>query len=78
MKKKPLLTAPQGFILSILLISLIMTAVMTVGMALFMNPNDEHLAIHIWESFLLGSVIAIPTGFVIVPLVQKIVERLTT
>lgn len=77
MKKKPMLTQKQGNILSVLLISLLMTAVMTLGMALVMNPGDHHFGKHFLQNFILGSIIAVPTGFIIVPLVQSIIDRLT-
>ncbi len=77
MRTQHTLTKTQGFILSIFLISLFMTAVMTLGMLAFTN-GLSHIAFKIfWKNFIQGCIVAIPAGYVIVPLVQKLIDSIS-
>ena len=58
------------------LISVFMTAVMCLGMRLIHDPKDPQFAKHLLGDFITGCYIAIPAGYVIVPVVIRITNRL--
>lgn len=67
----------QASVITTLLVSISMSAVMPVGMILFKLGFCENLA-ELWlMDFLLGCCIAIPSGLIIVPLVERLVKTLT-
>jgi len=74
---KKLLSAKQGRFLEIFLIAVLMTAVMSIGMILV--QASEYSGIwHLWmKQFLIGCVIAVPAGFILVPLIQRAVDYFT-
>jgi hypothetical protein len=75
-KKKILSTGLASFI-EILLISILMTAVMSLGMILLQSPDYKGIW-DIWvKQFLTGCMIAVPAGFILVPLIQWMVDRYT-
>ena len=67
----------QAKILAILLISLFMTAVMSGGMLLFRYGLHGDFMQRWLSDFILGCCIAVPAGFVLVPLVEKFVKKIT-
>jgi hypothetical protein len=77
MKDRVNISGRQAKILAIFLISLLMTAVMSGGMLLFRYGLHGDFMQRWLSDFVLGCCIAIPAGFVLVPLVEKGVEWLT-
>jgi Protein of unknown function (DUF2798) len=77
MKDSVKISGRQAKILAILFISVLMTVVMSGGMLLFRYGLHRDF-MHRWLSdFILGCCIAIPAGYVFVPLVEKIMARMT-
>ncbi|TDK47924.1 DUF2798 domain-containing protein [Algoriphagus formosus] len=71
------LTKTKGNILFVLLVSIAMTAVMSFGI-LLIRLGWQGNFLKIWlGDFLIGCCLSIPTGFTIVPLLKKLVDRLT-
>ncbi|RWY46076.1 DUF2798 domain-containing protein [Mucilaginibacter gilvus] len=71
------LTKPQGYIITIILISVFMTAAMSLGM-LLINLNEYTGIFSKWrKDFLNGCLIALPAGFILVPGTQKIIDFFT-
>lgn len=61
----------QGFILFVLLVAITMSAVMSFGIiAMRIGFVSNFLNIW-WNDFLIGTILAIPTSFIIVPLIKK-------
>lgn len=58
------------------LISVFMTAVMCLGMRMIHDPKDPQFAKHLLADFITGCYVAIPAGYIIVPLVLRITNRL--
>jgi hypothetical protein len=54
-----------------------MTAIMSFGMLFFRTELNQTFFKRWAQDFLLGAAIAIPAGYVIVPLVQKMINKLT-
>ncbi|WP_299289407.1 DUF2798 domain-containing protein [uncultured Mucilaginibacter sp.] len=77
MKTKNRLTKTQAFILSIFLISVFMTAVMSFGMLAVRNGITYGIFKRWVQDFLLGCAIAVPAGYVIVPSIQKLMDKLS-
>jgi len=71
------LSHTQASFIEILLISILMTAVMSLGMILVQSPDYKGIW-DIWmKQFLTGCMIAVPAGFILVPLIQWAVDRYT-
>lgn len=67
----------QGNLLFVLLVSITMTAIMSFGI-LWIRLGWQDNFVNIWiADFLIGCCLSIPTGFLIVPLLKKLVNRLT-
>jgi hypothetical protein len=77
MKDSVKISGRQAKILAILLISLFMTAVMSGGMLLFRYGLHGDFMQRWLSDFILGCCIAVPAGFVLVPLVEKFVKKIT-
>ena len=71
------LSKKQGFILFVLLVAITMSAVMSFGIiSMRIGFPDNFLSIW-WNDFLVGSVLAIPTSFIIVPLIKRWTDSLS-
>jgi hypothetical protein len=71
------LSKAQGSIVFVLLVSICMTAVMSFGIALIRTGwHDDFLKMWFGD-FLVGCCLSIPTGFFVVPLIRKLVDKLT-
>jgi len=71
------LTKKQGTILFVLLISISMSAVMSFGIILLRLGWQEEF-FKIWfNDFLVGCCLAIPTAFILVPLIKKLIDSIT-
>jgi hypothetical protein len=67
----------QGKLLGILLISIFMTVLMSLGM-LIAHRGIPHGFLKMWlNDFLIGCCIAIPAGYVLVPLTEILVDKIT-
>jgi hypothetical protein len=77
MKDSVKISGRQAKILAIFLISLLMTAVMSGGMLLFRYGLHRDFMQRWLSDFILGCCIAVPAGYVLVPLVEKLMERMT-
>lgn len=71
------LTKTQGYVLAVFLISVLMTAVMSLGMILVQTREYTNLGSIWWRQFVIGCYIAVPAGFILVPLIQKAVGMIT-
>jgi hypothetical protein len=75
--KRKILSHTQASFIEILLISVLMTAVMSIGMILVQSSDYKGIW-DIWvKQFLTGCMIAVPAGFILVPLIQWAVDRYT-
>lgn len=71
------LTNKQGTILFALLVSISMSAVMSFGIILLRLGWQEGF-FRIWfNDFLVGCCLAIPTAFILVPLIKKLIDSIT-
>lgn len=71
------LTKKQGTVLFVLLVSIAMTAVMSFGiLVLRLGWSSNFLTIWLGD-FLIGCCLSIPTGFIVVPLIKKMVDSIT-
>ncbi len=71
------LSKTQGAILFALLVSISMTAVMSFGLSLIRLGWQENF-LKIWfGDFLIGCCLSIPTGFTVVPILKKLVDKIT-
>jgi hypothetical protein len=68
------LTRKQAYFIGIFIISLLMTAVMSLGMILIRQGFTDRFWIHWRNDFAVGCCIAIPAGYVLVPLVEKVMS----
>lgn len=71
------LTKTQGTILFVLLVSVAMTAVMSFGILLLRLGWQDNFLKMWFGDFLIGCCLSIPTGFTVVPLIKKWVDRMT-
>lgn len=71
------LSKTQGAILFALLVSISMTAVMCFGISLIRLGWQENFIKMWFGDFLIGCCLSIPTGFTVVPLLKKLVDRIT-
>jgi hypothetical protein len=70
------ITRKQAGILSNIIVSILMSAVMTTGMMLIHSGWFEGF-LKVWvKDFALGCCLGIPTGFVIVPITKRWVESI--
>jgi hypothetical protein len=61
-----------SYLLEIFLISVFMTAIMSIGMLMVRNPGEAELFKKWRSDFLLGCCIAIPAGYILVPSIHKL------
>jgi hypothetical protein len=71
------LTKTQGTILFVLLVSIAMTAVMSFGILLIRLGWQDNFIKMWFGDFLIGCCLSIPTGFLLVPLIKKLVDAIT-
>jgi hypothetical protein len=72
------LTKPQGARLFVFLVSIAMTAVMSFGILLLRTGWRSDFLMLWLGDFLIGCCMSVPTGFTIVPLIKKWVDRVTS
>ncbi|NOT73514.1 MAG: DUF2798 domain-containing protein [Cyclobacteriaceae bacterium] len=72
------LSKVQGIIVFTILVSLAMSAIMSFGLLLVrMGWKPDFMTIWFWDYFVVDLWLSIPTGFTVVPLLKKLVDRFT-
>ena len=64
-------------LLFVTIMGLSMSAIMSFAFTAFRSGFNDSFFVAWMESFLLGSIIAIPTAMFVAPLAQKLVQRMT-
>ena len=72
------LSKQQGNMVFIVLVAVLNTAVMSFGILWSHQPIDSSFGGRFLRDFGIGCCISVPVGFVIVPLVRKWVDSITT
>lgn len=66
-----------SYLIEIFLISIFMTAIMSIGMLLVKRPGEPEMFSKWKSDFLLGCSIAIPAGYILVPGIHKLLSFIT-